>query len=119
MELKKSKEIIWLVDYNDWDRFVNDYFGFENVKEKYGYRGFPYEFCADHEANNDSKYSFTAGYEWSDNDYAERSLRETIKRVEKWVKDPKSENYMTNDIFEYLLYKGAIQKGTYYIKVSW
>lgn len=105
MELKKKKISGWEVDYDDWDRFVNKYFGFE--MEKYCY---PYEFVVDIEANNYSMYEFNPDIDINES---------VIKKVEKWANDPKSDNWMTHEIFDYLLYKGEIPEGTYYISVSW
>jgi len=102
-ELKMEQITAWEVDYSDWDRYVNDYFGFE--KKGYFY---PYEFVADHEANNDSIYEFNPnGKELHECDR---------KEIEKWIKNPNSSSYMTHTIFDYIVSKGDLPKGTYYIK---
>ena len=113
MQLKMKQIEAWEIDYDDWDEFVNKYFEFEPTESKYGYgsyKEYPYEFVADHEANNDSSYHFTPNGKIRD-----RSL----KRVEKWIKDPKSDMFMSHDIFDYIVSKGDLPKGTYYIYVSW
>ncbi len=48
MELKTEKKTIFRVNSNEFDRFVKEI-----------YRG-NFEFVADHEANNDSSYEFSA-----------------------------------------------------------
>jgi hypothetical protein len=110
MKLEKKQIEAWEVDYNDWDEFVNDYFDFEPDVRPHGCTVYPYEFIADVEANNYSAYEFHPDGKIS---------KSSLKSVEKWMKDPKSGFFMTHGIFNYIVSKGDLPKGTYYIKVSW
>jgi hypothetical protein len=110
MELKKIRIEGWEVDYQDWDDFVNYFFGFQPRISKHGSKDWPYEFVEDTEANNYASYEYTSDGKISD--YA-------LKEVEEWRKNPKSNSYITSDVFDYISYKGGLPKGTYYIHVSW
>jgi hypothetical protein len=110
MKLKKKMIHGWEIDYHDWDEFVNDYFGFEPDVRPHGSKEWPYEVVADIEANNDSIYEFNPNGKIS---------KSSLKSVEKWMKDPKSDGFVTHDIFDYIVSKGDLSEGTYYINVSW
>ena len=110
MKLKKKRIEGWEVDYQDWDDFVNDYFGFEPKVSRHGSKEWPYEFVVNIEANNYASYEFNP--DGKIRDYS-------LKEVERWRRNPKDDDISTHNILDYIVSKGDLPKGVYYIKVSW
>lgn len=97
MELKSRKETLTIIDSNDFDRFV---------ESKYGGS---FEFVAIHEANNDSRYKFSAPN--MNMDFGGKS--------EAAIRQGKYPVYCTHALFNVLLKDGFIEAGEYEIVVSW
>lgn len=97
MELKYQKKVIYEVDYNDWDEFINKYYG---IKQ--------YEIVAAEEYGNYESHSFTAK---KGEDYDEEDIRD--------LKSGKFVPWVTHDIFQDLANNDAIPEGEYLISVFW
>ena len=95
MELKTKTETIKTIDYNDFDRFV---------ESKYGGS---FEFVAIHEANNYSRYKFSAPNVAMDFGEAKK-IRAGIYPT-----------YCLHHLFNVLFEDGHIEAGEYEIEVSW
>ena len=88
------------LDCGEWNRVVNEYY--KPISE--------WDFIDDHEADNDSNYSF--------NVYGEiDELGE--EQLIKFRKDSNSQGWMTQTLLDDLCQKGIIGKGRYSIKVRW
>lgn len=69
-----------------------------------------WDFISDHEANNDSDYSFDVDGKIDDYDK---------ERLERFKKDSNSEGWMTQIFLDDLCKQELIPKGAYLIKVCW
>ena len=97
----KTKEVSYhTVNHFEWERVVNEF-----------YKPTPeWDFVSDHEANNDSDYSFNVDGKVDDRDE---------KRLEAFRKDSLSQSFMTRMLLNDLCKKGLIPEGVYLIRVSW
>jgi hypothetical protein len=97
MELKSKTRKLTTIDSDDFDRFV---------ESKYGGS---FEFVAIHEANNYSKYEFSAPNMNMDfNGAVEAKIRQGIYPT-----------YCLHTLFNVLLKDGHIEAGDYLIEVCW
>jgi len=107
--LKVNKKVVYAIDYDDWDNFVNDYFGFKySLKHKNPY----YEIAADEETANDTKFEYKPNGEIDDYDKSDN-----LKPILDGIRVP---NYSTRTIMDYFVQKGILDKGKIYqIEISW
>lgn len=96
--LRKAERMFFVVDYNDFDRFVQQVYGDRN-----------YEFCAVQEANNDSYYRFNVTGRVPD--YNQRDAQR--------IRDGHIDTYRNHLLFNVLCQDGYIEPGTYLVEVSW
>jgi hypothetical protein len=99
-ELKMETKEVHLIDYNDFDDYINKIYPF--LKN--------FEFVADHEANNYSCYKFEANKLKFDFD---------IKDYEIFKTGVKPRWFNVHHLFDYMVEDGYIQPGTYIITVYW
>jgi hypothetical protein len=97
MELKSQKQTLIVIESDDFDRFV---------ESKYGGS---FEFVAIHEANNDSRYKFSAP----------NCNMDFGGKTETAIRSGKYPTYCTHALFNVLLKDGFITAGEYEIVVSW
>lgn len=96
MKLKKKKQSVFIVESDDFDKFVKSIYGGN------------YEFVAYQEAQNYSCYKFEApnmNMPWPKDD-------ENVRKGKYKVHD-------THRLFRCLFEDGHIEEGTYIINVSW
>jgi len=98
--LKYVKKTIFHVDYNDFNKLVNDFY-----KPPLGY-----EFVADVESANDSTHEFRV----RKNDLDEWDKQD----IERFRNDGKYQ-WLAGRLLNDLCDKGIIDPGEYYIRVSW
>ncbi len=109
MELKHKVVTYFEVDYNDFEKFVNDHYPFKTAKDRDGY-----SFVAIEEGNNDSEYSFEVNDE-NCFGYVSKWDQEARTRIRNGHIKP-FENYQ---LFSILYEDGLIEAGNYLIRVSW
>lgn len=100
MELKVIKKTIYEIDEYDFNEFV---------MKKYGGN---FEFVAQHEANNDSQYSFNARKKTTKDSSYLLSIKEDIRKGAYGM-------HSVYAVFECLLEDGHIDEGEYVIEVCW
>jgi len=113
-ELKINKKVVYNIDYDNWDRFVNDFFGLKRIKKYNTWESveFKYEIVADEELGNDSKFEYAPNGKISDYD-----VENTLNPILFYKKVP---NYSTRTIMDYFVQIGILDKGkTYQIEISW
>lgn len=98
-KLKCKIETIITVNASDWDQFIQEYYGQD------------YEFVADHEASNDSSYTFLIKPDEELADYDESQLNDF-----EMGRDP---SYMTRILLVDLMREGIIPAGKYVFEVCW
>lgn len=96
LKLNPKKKMVWEVDYNDLDRFVNAI-----------YPGLNFEFVAIHEAANYSSYSFKV------------QIPKELRDIHLRIKAGTIQVLQTRALFELLAYEGHLEAGDYIIKVYW
>lgn len=101
MELKMEKEECYIVDYNDLDNFINEYYSLKGVPEYY--------FVDDEEASNDNTYMFEVNGEVDEYDETE---------LEAFL-NGEAHEFMTGTLLNDLARKNVIPKGNYIITVCW
>lgn len=113
MSLKMETKTIHVVADNDFDNFVNAYFGFQPAAPYAGtsYEQYPYSFIAVQECANDTSHEFFV-HEHYHTDADEDD-------VIAWSLNPTRQFIRNSQILDYLCHKGAIPAGTYLITVSW
>jgi len=100
MKIKMKTDTVQyhIIEYGEWERVVNEF-----------YKPTPeWDFVSDHEANNDSNYSF----------HVTGEIDEYEKdRILNFIKDSNFEGWMTQVLLDDLCCKGIINKGEYLINV--
>ena len=102
MEIKmETKEVLYhTIDCYEWERVVNEF-----------YKPTPkWDFVSNHEANNDSDYSFDV--DGKIEDYEEKEL-------EKFKANSNRTGWITQTLLDDLCRQGLIPKGVYLIQVCW
>lgn len=100
MKLNHIKKSVIEVDYNDFDRFVNEIYFKPNE----------YEFVADHEANNYSSYIFRVNGKISEDPWTQEEIKSI--RSGKPTRN-------TGLLLNLLCADGHIEAGEYLINVFW
>jgi len=100
IEMETKKVLYHTLDSFEWDRVVNEFY---KPTSKW-------DFVSNHEANNDSDYSFDV--DGKIGDYEEEEL-------EKFKKGDNNGNRMTQTLLDDLCRQGLISKGVYLIEVCW
>lgn len=97
IRLKATLKRIFEVNDGDFDNFVRSIYGGN------------FEFVADHEANNNSQYEFTAP----------NMNRDFDGKYEAKIREGKFNGVPVHALFNVLHKDGHLPEGTYVIKVSW
>ena len=100
IEMETKKVLYHTLSYHEWGRVVNEFY---KPTSKW-------DFVSDHEAYNDSDYSFDV--DGKIEDYEEKEL-EAFKRGSSNV------DRMTQILLDDLCRQGLISKGVYLIEVCW
>lgn len=100
--LKSKKEVIYEVDYYDFEKLVMDYY-----KPPIG----RYEFAADMECGNDTYHKFHVTGKEKEYDWDKKKLEEFRKKGKY--------NYLAPYLINDLCRNGIIEPATYMINVSW
>ncbi len=96
-KLKYKKETVYQVDYDDFDKFVNE--GYKPIR--------PYQLVAWEEVGNDSSHQYSIDGKFVDED------------EEKEIKSGKISKYCAGRILELACKDGLIPAGNYSINVCW
>lgn len=99
-KLKYEERNVKVVDYDDWDQFIQKVYGIED-----------YSIVADQEMNNDECREYRVANQELLDKYDSHEL-EKFKRGE-------NVNYMTRVLMADLCIRGLLEEGTYLIKVCW
>ena len=99
MKLRHTKKTTFFVEYNDFDNFVKNHYG-------YGF-----EFCANHEAINGSSYRFEI----------KKKKLDTwdTKTINDFIKTGKLFGFFAQTLLTDLANKELIKEGLYIINASW
>lgn len=98
-----TKKVIFEVDYNDFDKAINDFLKSKGVKKC------DFEIVAHHELCNDVSKSFNVGkYDWAklDEDRKQEILDGDLSHV-------------AGDVLEWMHEDGLIEAGEYLVNISW
>lgn len=112
--LKIEKKVVYKIDYNEWDKFVNDFFGLvENgMIGNQSWTQYGYEIAADEELGNDSKFEYAP-----DGKISEYDIEYTLDAL---LVEKRNPGYSTRVIMDYFVQHGILDNDkTYQIDVSW
>ena len=102
MKIMNSSVVTYVeVDYYEFEKFVIEYYGFENRE---------WSFVADQECGNDCNIAFTVNGKVDEYDEDE---------LEKFKANPEQIGYFANALLNDFARKGLIEKGQYLINVCW
>lgn len=102
MKLEMEKEEYYVVDYDDLNKFINEYYSLSGTTE--------YDIVDDYEADNDSIHTFIVNGELDEGE------EEDLKGV---LEDDRIYCWMTDTFLNDLARKNVIPKGNYLIEVCW